>query len=104
MSHGGGIQVAAGSDDFANMESFLGLLGYGEDSGPNLTPETLFDTVTMASPGKTLWRAAIIFGGRIPTREEREAVDNGTEEDLRAAIRNLMTGPGFSRVLDSGEQ
>ena len=53
----------------------------------------------MASPGKTLWRATLIFGGRIPTREEREAVDNGTEEDLRAAIRNLMTGPGFHEFL-----
>ncbi len=99
VAHGGGIQVPAGSDDFANMESFLGLLGYGEDSGPDLTPETLFDTVTMASPGKTLWRAALIFGGRIPTWEEREAVDNGTEDDLRAAIRNLMTGPGFHQFL-----
>ena len=99
VSHGGGIQVPAGSDDFANMETFLGLLGYGEDSGPDLSPETLFDTVTMASPGKTLWRAALIFGGRIPTREEREAVDNGTEEDLRTAIRNLMTGSGFHDFL-----
>ena len=99
VSHGGGIQVPAGSEDFANMESFLGLLGYGEGSGPDLTPETLFDTVTMASPGKTLWRAALIFGGRIPTREERASVDNGTEEDLRAAIRNLMTGPGFHQFL-----
>ncbi len=99
VGHGGGIQVPAGSDDFANMESFLGLLGYGDDAGPELTPETLFDTVTMASPGKTLWRAALIFGGRIPTREEREAVENGTEEDLRTAIRNLMTGPGFHEFL-----
>ena len=99
VSHGGGVQVPAGSDDFSNMESFLDLLGYGEDSGPALTPETLFDTVTMASPGKTLWRAALIFGGRIPTRKEREAVDNGTEEHLRTAIRNLMTGPGFHDFL-----
>ena len=66
VGHGGGIQVAAGSDDFANMETFLGLLGHGEDSGPELSSETLFDTVTMALPGKTLWRAAIIFGGTNP--------------------------------------
>ena len=102
VGHGGGVQVAAGSDDFANMERFLGLLGYGEDSGPDLTPETLFDTVTMASPGKTLRRAALIFGGRIPTREEREAVDNGTEEELRAAIRKRMTGRGFHEFLIRG--
>ena len=104
VSHGGGVQVPAGSDDFANMESFLGLLGYGEDSGLDLTPETLFDTVTMASPGKTLWRAALIFGGRIPTREEREAVDNGTEDDLRAANPESDDGTGIPPVPDSGEQ
>ena len=99
VGHGGGVQVAAGSADFANMESFLGLLGYGGGSDPGLSPETLFDTVTMASPGRTLWKASLIFGATIPTREEREAVDNGTEEDLRAAIRNLMTGPGFHQFL-----
>ena len=99
VGHGGGVQVAAGSDDFTNMERFLGLLGHGDDTGPGLSPETLFDTVTMASPGKTLRRAALIFGGEIPTREEREAVDKGTEEDLRNAIRNLMTGRGFHEFL-----
>ncbi len=99
VGHGGGVQVAAGSDDFANMERFLGLLGHGDDSGPGLSPETLFDTVTMASPGKTLRRAALIFGGRIPIREEMEAVDAGTEEELRAAIRNLMMGRGFHEFL-----
>ena len=99
VGHGGGVQVPAGSVDFANMERFLGLLGHGDDSGPGLSPETLFDTVTMASPGKTLRRAALIFGGEIPTREEREAVDNGTEEELRAAIRKRMTGRGFHEFL-----
>ena len=52
VSHGGGIQVPAGSDDFSNMEAFLALLGYREDASPVLTPETLFDTVTMASPSE----------------------------------------------------
>ena len=99
VSHGGGTQVPAGSDDFANMERFLRILGYGEGGGPNLSPETLFDTVAMASSGKTLWRAALIFGGKLPTREEREAVNNGSEEDLREAIRDLMTGPGFHEFL-----
>ena len=99
VGHGGGVQVAAGTADFANMERLLELLGYGDGTGAGLTPETLFDTATMASPGKTLRRAALIFGGEIPTLEEREAVDNGTEEDLRAAIRNLMTGPRFHDFL-----
>ena len=99
VGHGGGVQVPAGSDDFANMQSFLGLLGYGGGADPGLSPATLFDTVTMASPGRTLWKASLIFGGTIPTGEEREAVDNGTEVGLRAAIRELMTGTGFHQFL-----
>ena len=99
VGHGGGVQVPAGSADFANMQNFLGLLGYDGGSDPGLSPETLFDTVTMASPGKTLWKASLIFGGTIPTREELDAVDNGTKVGLRAAIRNLMTGTGFHQFL-----
>ena len=99
VGHGGGVQVPAGSDDFANMESFLGLLGYGGGSDPGLSPETLFDAVTMASPERTLRRAALIFGERIPTRAELQAVNSDGPADLRAAIRNLMTGTGFHKFL-----
>ena len=99
VGHGGGVQVVAGSADFDNMESFLRLLGYGGGSDPSLSPETLFDAVTMASPGRTLRRAALIFGERIPTRAELEAVNSTDLADLRAAIRNLMTGTGFHKFL-----
>ena len=45
----------------------------------------------MASPGKTLRRAALIFGGKIPTREEREAVDkdNKGEEAGKGDSRQM---------------
>ena len=98
VGHGGGIQVPAGSADFANMERFLRLLGGGSSSG-SLSPETLFDGVTMASPAKTLRRAALIFAGRLPTRAELHAVNDGRDSSLRRAIRNLMTGPGFHEFL-----
>ena len=69
VSHGGGIQVAAGTGEYADMERFLSLLG--EDEGAiTITPDTLFDGVTMESPRSTLRRAAIVFAGRIPTAEE----------------------------------
>ena len=64
VGHGGGVQVLGGSADFANMEKFLRLLG-GEGTTTGLSPETLFDGVTMASPAKTLRRAALIFAGRL---------------------------------------
>ena len=101
VSHGGGGQVAAGSADFANMERFLSLLGE-EVASAALTPETLFDTVMLASNRKTLRRAALIFAGRIPTEEEYAAVEDGDEWALRTTIRGLMEGPQFHEFLIRG--
>ena len=98
VSHGGGAQVPVDSADFANMERFLELLGEEIAPAP-LTPETLFDTVVLASPRKTLRRAALIFAGRIPTAEEYTAVEGGDESALRATIRGLMEGPQFHEFL-----
>ena len=101
VSHGGGVQVAAGSADFANMERFLSLLGE-EVAFAALTPETLFDTVMLASNRKTLRRAALIFAGRIPTGEEYAAVEDGDEWALRTTIRGLMERPQFHEFLIRG--
>ena len=98
VGHGGGIQVPAGSADFANMERFLRLLG-GETSSARLSPETLFEGVTMASPAKTLRRAALMFAGRLPTQAELNAVNDGDLSSLRRAIRSLMAGQGFHEFL-----
>ena len=101
VSHGGGVQVPLGSADFANMQRFLSLLGE-EVATAALTPETLFDTVVLASARKTLRRAALIFAGRIPTEEEYAAVEDGDESVLRSTIRGLMTGPEFHEFLIRG--
>ena len=98
VGHGGGVQVSPGTEDFANMQRFLGLLGEEVESAP-VTVETLFDTVMMASPRKTLRRASLIFAGRIPTDAEYAAVENGDESVLRATIRGLMEGPQFHEFL-----
>lgn len=101
VSHGGGVQVPAGSAEFANMERFVRLLdGGGATSG--ISPETLFDGVTMASPEKTLRRAALIFAGRLPTEAEFASVGNGELDSLRQAIRGVMNGPGFHDFLVRG--
>ena len=89
VAHGGGVQVAAGSDEFAAMERFLELLG--EDVTPvTLTPQTLFDTVRMAPTRKTLRRAALIFAGRIPTDEEYAAAQGGADGLRSTCLRHLL--------------
>ena len=99
LGHGGLEQVRPGSTDFANMQRFLAVLGEELAPPPSLTVETLFDTVLMASPRKTLRRAALIFAGRIPTDAEYAAVESGSESALRRAVRRLMTGTQFHEFL-----
>ena len=101
VGHGGGAQVPAGTGGYANMERFLALLGEDVTPAPPITPETLFDTVRMASTRKTLRRAALIFAGRIPTDAEYATAERGPTA-LRATIRGFMTGPEFHEFLIRG--
>ena len=100
VGHGGGVQVAAGTAEFTAMERFLGLLGK-DVTTVAITPQTLFDTVTMAPTRKTLRRAALIFAGRIPTDAEYAAAQRGSAA-LRRTIRGLMKGPQFHEFLIRG--
>ena len=97
-AHGGGVQVVAGSTDFANMERFLRALG-GEIRSGLISPDTLFNGVTLATSARTLRRAALLFAGRLPTQAELNAVSFGNKATLRQTIRGLMTGRGFHDFL-----
>ena len=99
VGHGGGVQLAAGTDEFSSMERFVGLLA-GEDIGSvAITPANLFDGVKMESWRSTLRRAAIVFAGRTPTEEEYASIRGASVAEFRAAIRNLMQGPEFHEFL-----
>lgn len=98
VSHGGGVQVASGSVEFANMERFLRLLEALPPVSDGIT-DALLRGVTMASSEKTLRRAALIFAGRIPTEAEFRSVRDGSQSSLRRAIKGLMTGPEFHDFL-----
>ncbi len=102
VDHGGGIQVAAGSDEYADMERFLSLFGEDVGGGSAVTVDTLFDGMAMESWRSTLRRAAIVFAGRVPTEAEYASIEGGTGADLRAAIRGLMQGPEFHEFLLRG--
>ena len=99
LAHGGGVQVASDTDEYQSFETFMGLLGAEVDSSPTVD---LFEGVTLESPRRTLWRAAIVFAGRIPTDAEYATVEGGDEDDLRRAIRGLMQGERFHEFLIRG--
>ena len=96
LAHGGGVQVASGTEEYGSFETFMGLLG-AEVESPSTAD--LFAGVTLESPRRTLWRAAIIFAGRVPTDEDYALIEGGAENDLKRAIRAMMEGPGFHEFL-----
>ena len=99
IGHGGGIQLPAGSEDFRNFERLVRALGESVSTGGGLTPDSLFDGVTMARPSTTLRRAALLLAGRLPTSAESAAVRRGGAPALRQGIRSLMAGPKFHEFL-----
>ena len=102
VQHGGGVQVAAGSADFANMQRFLGLLS-GVGAMADVPPQSSkTDAVRLAPTRRTLRRAALIYAGRNPTDAEYAAVQGGDKAALRSTIRDLMTGPEFHGFLLRG--
>ena len=99
LAHGGGAQVAAGTEQYRGFQQLMEFLGVDVEDAV-LTD--LFEGVTLESSRRTLWRAAIMFAGRIPTAAEYAKVESGTDDDLRRAIRDLMEGPGFHEFLIRG--
>ena len=97
VGHGGGAQVAAGTEDHALMAQFLARLGE-EPADAAVSVATLFDGVRLEPPRATLRRAALVFAGRAPTPTEYAAVD-GDADALRNTLRALMTGAGFHEFL-----
>ncbi len=99
VGHGGGIQVLGGSTNFQNLERFVRTLEQSAATDSSVSPDRLFDGVTMAHPTTTLRRAAMILAGRFPTAAELEQVRDGGLGSLRRAIRGLMAGPRFHDFL-----
>jgi len=101
--HGGGIQLPSGSTDYDNLASLLGLLTDSATTQAAVSPQPkFFDGVSLLSNVDTLYRAAVILAGRRPTSAEVNQVQNGTDEDLRAALRNMMQGDGFHSFIVEG--
>ena len=100
IGHGGGVQIAADTEDHAHMARLLTRLGEEPPAPPSApSASRLFDGVQLETPRRTLRRAALIFAGRIPTAAEYAALDGGGSGALRRALRGLMTGDGFHDFL-----
>lgn len=96
--HGGGLQVLPDSADYTAIQRFLEGLG-GEDLAVSDPGSGVLGSVKLASPERTLRRAALVLAGRVPSEAELALVSDGSESSLRRAVRQLMTGRGFHEFL-----
>ena len=99
--HGGGVQFPANSAEFKDLVEFLNLMSNENEEEQEQTTdpidiqaERLVEHISIESEARTLWRAALVLAGRIPTSEEYSLIQT-SENGLRSAIRGLMEGQGF---------
>ncbi len=101
VGHGGGTQLSSSSTEYADLETFIGLIT-GVDSGGSQISSAFFDGVTMADATKTFRRAATILGGRLPTDEEKSQLATDGDSALPDLLLQLMEGKGFHEFLIEG--
>lgn len=101
-SHGGGVQLATGSDDFTLWSTFVNaaLNDIAVLTGGTTTASaSIFDSVINLKNEEVLRKAALLFAGRLPSSTEVSNVLGADESQLRSTIRQLMSGEGFSEFL-----
>lgn len=96
QGHGGGEQITAASQEYANLQTFLNTLAGNASS--SVASESFYKNVSIENNEQTLRRAALLFAGRTPTDNEiSNAVDS--EEALKNTIKQLLEGEGFHSFL-----
>ena len=109
-SHPGGPQIIKDSDDYKAMLQVLTLLEQDQKqrsegiaysfnaAQPDAPPggsSLLLAAVQLEPREATLRRATILFQNRAATVDELAQVRQGDDKTLRAAVRELMSGPQF---------
>lgn len=113
-SHTGGQQITQGDDNYNTLSAVLALLtqeqaqaseglAYSFVSGQldelSASTQSLLSSVTLEPREATLRRAMILFTGRAPSVEELQAVRDGGDEALRAALKALMSDSQFRQFI-----
>ena len=99
LGHGGGQQLAFGSEEYIALGEYFGLI-----TGEELVTSSkgYWNGVGLLSNRQTLRKAALIFAGRLPTDEEYASVVDGKNASLKTSLRNVMQGDGFHQFLTDG--
>ena len=85
VKHGGGQALKPGSTGFKILERFVATLD-APPAGSDYTPPPFFQGVAMASPERLLRRVTLSLAGRLPTPDERAAVEKDRWDRVLDAI------------------
>ncbi len=106
ITHGGGVIFTRSDDEFAIMAALLARFvdpiescEVEDDtviSSGSLDTNSLISKLTLASPAQTLRDVSLLLNGQPPSDSALLAVN---EDNLKANIRNLMSGPEFEAFI-----
>jgi len=100
VDHGGGLQLQDDTETYDNLAELIAQLD-APIVCPPTPPAAAFPDVEMLTPAQTLRKAALHLLGRLPTPEERMAVEAGGEAALVTALDAYMTeNPFYDRLAD----
>jgi len=91
--HGGGEVLKPDTEEYRIMESFVAQLEDPQDCGDG--DVTTLGGVVSLGPADTLRKASLHLAGRLPTPEEMKEVEDGGDEALADAVRDLLDEEAF---------
>ncbi len=108
--HAGGMQLSQDSDGYQAFERVIAAINEldnptyyafsGSSEDPSSRQASFLTEVTLEPRESTLRRATLLLQGRMPTSEEREAVDS--DDELRKSLLDLMQGEAFREFVVTG--
>lgn len=93
MSHGGGVQLEEGSDDYNALTELMERIEKGDSCTSE--PSNVLADVEVANATSTLRRAALDLVGRLPTKAEKDSVAKGGDAALDKALDGMMKEDAF---------
>ena len=100
-SHGGAQVYAKGSAGYSAIDELLSLIaGESTDGGPDGAND-FWRGLVLEPPERTLRRAAILFGGKLPKNSQYNYVKK-SDANLRSTVLKFMKGDEFHSFLITG--
>jgi hypothetical protein len=100
MSHGGGVQLKEGEEEYAILSDFVRQVEQGDACTGAADPPT-FDDLTLLDADSTYRKATLQLAGRLPTTAERDRLRDEGEAALPALLDALMREEAFiDRVVE----